>query len=101
MIRQLGIELFEDDSASKLVCEGLISRRPQRRQGIGVKYLGLTILGVFVMELLQSTCIGPHACCVIERVGTLVEDFNRRDVIAFAGVFPADGFGLFDCMFSL
>src|SRR5262245_23504376 len=40
MIRYFGIELFENSGASKLVCEGLIGRRPQRRQGVGVKYLG-------------------------------------------------------------
>src|SRR5262245_16124603 len=101
MIRQLGIEPFEDSSPSELVCEGLIARRPQRRERIGVKYLGLTILGVFATELLQGPCIGTYARCVIERIGALVEGFHRCNVITFACVFAAYGFGLVDCLFSL
>src|SRR5262249_61646129 len=101
MIRQLGIELFEDSSASKFMCEGSIGRSPQRRQGVGVKCLGLAILGIFSMELLQGICIGTHARSVIKRVRALVEDFNRCNVIAFACVFPADGFGIFECLLSL
>src|SRR5262245_2138765 len=101
MIRQLGIEPFEDSSPSELECEGLIARHPQRRERIGVEYLRLTILGVFATELLQGPCIGSYARCVIERIGARVEGSYRCNVIPFACVFSANGFGLLDCLFSL
>src|SRR5215470_19118495 len=101
MIWQLGIELFEDGSPSKLVRKGLIARRPQRRQRISVEYLGLAILGVFATELAQGICIGTYARCVIERFGALVEDSDRCNGIPFACGFSAYGFGLLDCLFSL
>src|SRR5262249_11509018 len=101
MIRYFGIELFENSGASKLVCEGLIGRRPKRRQGIGVKYLGFAILGVSAMELLQGICVGTPARWVVELFGPFVEAFNLCKVIASAWFFPAYGFGFFDCPFSL
>src|SRR5262245_44729510 len=101
MIRELSIELFEDSSSSKLVREGLIARRPQCRQRIRVEYLGLEILGVFATELAQGICIGTYARCIIEGFSALVEDSDRCNVIPFACVFSAYGFGLLDCLFSL
>src|SRR5262245_43310860 len=96
MIRQLNVELFEDSSASKLVCEGLVCRRPQRRQSVGVEYLSLGILRVFATKLVQGICIGTHARCVLELVASAVKHFDRRDIIALASVLPTYGFGLFD-----
>src|SRR5215813_15258215 len=101
MIGQFHQELLEDSGTLELVCEGLIGRRPQGRQSICIKYLGLAIIGILAMEPLQSIRVGMHARSVVELVRTSVEHRDGGYVIALARCFPSYGLGFFDCDFPL